>query len=333
MRAETDTAVGKPAQQSYIPELDGVRAISILLVLAAHMLPVGPSYLQLNAASGLMGMSLFFCLSGFLITRFLHDSPRIGDFLIRRIARIVPLLVLYAFIVAILIFGRWDTFAGVVSFVLNYSDNLFVAGVGHLWSICVEMHFYLLIALAVSVFGRRGFWLVPLAALVVLALRLEAHAYANIRTHLRIDEILSGSLLALFWINRARLPSWIGAVLARSFLPVLLLWMLSSHVIGGPLNYFRPYFSACLVGSLLCMPDGVARHLCRGRLLKYIAAISYALYIWHPLTILGWMDDGSRWTVYLFKRPLSFILTFVLAHASTHTIERYFMRLARSGQN
>lgn len=333
MRAEADTAGGKPAQQSYIPELDGVRAISILLVLAAHMLPVGPSYLQLNAASGLMGMSLFFCLSGFLITRFLHDSPRIGDFLIRRLARIVPLLVLYAVIVAILIFGRWDTFVGTMLFVLNYSDSLFVAGVGHLWSICVEMHFYFLIALAVLVFGRRGFWLVPLVALVVLALRMEAHAYASIRTHLRVDEILCGSLLALFWINRARLPSWIGSVLAQLFLPVLFLWVLSSHIIGGPLNYFRPYFAAGLVGSLLCMQDGVVRKLCRGRLLRYIASISYALYIWHPLTVLGWMDDGSRWTVYLFKRPLSFIVTFSLAHVSTHSIERYFMRLARSRRN
>ena len=50
-----------------LPALDGLRAISILLVLACHMLPLGPKVLQLNEAAGAMGMSLFFALSGFLI--------------------------------------------------------------------------------------------------------------------------------------------------------------------------------------------------------------------------------------------------------------------------
>ena len=59
--------------------LDGWRAISILLVLATHLLPLGPKRLQLNVTSGTMGMSLFFTLSGFLITQQLHARRNVPD--------------------------------------------------------------------------------------------------------------------------------------------------------------------------------------------------------------------------------------------------------------
>lgn len=316
-------------KQAYVPELDGVRAFSILLVLATHLLPVGPASLRLNGMTGLMGMSLFFCLSGFLITRFLHDSPAISTFLTRRIARIVPLLLLYAVIVAGLMFQRWDTFLGIVLFYLNYSDPLIFKGVSHLWSICVEGHFYLAIALVIAFFGRRGFWAVPVAAVIVLILRIDAGAYSNIRTHLRVDEILSGSMLALIWLNRSHpMLAWVIQKLSKAFFPCLVLWLLSCHDIGGPFNYLRPYFAMGLVGSILFQPEGLVRKTCRLGGLRYIAKISYALYIWHPMTALGWMSEGDKWTLYLIKRPLSFLMTFVLAHVSTHTLERYFIGLA-----
>ena len=70
--------------------LDGWRGISILCVLAAHLLPMGPKVLQMNAMFGLLGMSLFFTLSGFLITSFLLKDPPVSDFLVRRFFRILP---------------------------------------------------------------------------------------------------------------------------------------------------------------------------------------------------------------------------------------------------
>ena len=64
-----------------LPALDGLRAISILLVLAAHMLPLGPKILGLNFTAGAMGMSLFFALSGFLIASALDlPTPTFGNF-------------------------------------------------------------------------------------------------------------------------------------------------------------------------------------------------------------------------------------------------------------
>ncbi|MEO8243730.1 MAG: acyltransferase [bacterium] len=320
-------------KEGHIPELDGIRAMSILLVLATHLLPVGPARFHLNSMTGLMGMSLFFCLSGFLITRFLFERPDVRTFLTRRIARIYPLLAVYAILVPGLALSRWDASVGIVFGYINYDDPLLFKGTSHFWSICVELHFYLGIGLAVLLMGRRGFWLVPLCALLVLLLRIDDGAYQSIRTHLRIDEILSGSLLALIWLHRQHpLAEAFRRILATGFLPLLLLWLLSCHEIGGPVQYARPYLAMGVVGSIIFMPEGFIRQICRNGVLKYLAGISYALYVWHPMTAMGWLGTGGGWERYLIKRPISFALTFLLAHISTNTLETYFIRLARRGK-
>ena len=78
--------------------LDGWRGLSIIFVLACHLLPLGPKVLQLNFSAGLMGMTLFFTLSGFLITHFLLYRSSVVDFLVRRFFRILPLAWTYIII-------------------------------------------------------------------------------------------------------------------------------------------------------------------------------------------------------------------------------------------
>lgn len=317
--------------RGHIAELDGLRAFSILLVLAAHMLPLGPKFLELNAAAAAMGMSLFFCLSGFLITRFLYSTQSVAVFLWRRMARIFPLLFVYSLIVALVLAGRWDAFAAINLFVLNYRDSAFVPGVGHLWSLGVEMHFYLASALLVGLLGRRAFWFIPLGLVAVFLARYDAEAFVNIRTHLRVDEILAGAGLALIWLNPDHPASrWGIGLVRRGFWPILLLWFLSSHNATGAFMLLRPYFAMALVGCLIFEAEGCRRHLCRSRPLRYIADISYALYIWHPLTYLGWMNEGSILERYLLKRPASFALTFLLAHFSTFYFEKPIVRWVKA---
>lgn len=314
---------------TYLPELDGVRAVSILLVLATHLLPVGPARFDLNNMTGLMGMSLFFCLSGFLITRFLFENTDVRVFLVRRIARIYPLLILYALLVPGLVMGRWDATAGILFGYINYDDPALFKGTSHFWSICVELHFYLGIALAVLLAGRRGFWVVPVLAVVVTALRIHDGAYQSIRTHHRIDEILSGSLLALAWIHQSHLlATTFRRIVTIGAVPIGLLWLLSCHKIGGPVEYARPYLAASVVGAIIFASENRIRRLCRHPSLGYLAKISYALYVWHPMTALGWLGTGGGLERYLLKRPISFVLTFALAHASTYTLEAWFIRLS-----
>src|SRR5665213_3613267 len=114
-----------------IPSLDGLRAMSIGLVLAAHMLPLEPKPLSLNVTAGAMGMSLFFALSGYLIMRALL-SDSVSDFVVKRLARILPLAYLFmALAFAISGEGKAALMAQ-LAFVLNYHPELITHLTAHL---------------------------------------------------------------------------------------------------------------------------------------------------------------------------------------------------------
>lgn len=320
-------------RDDYIHEFDGIRAISIICVLAAHLLPLGPKALDLNHTFALLGMSLFFGLSGFLITTFLYKTPeRIAGFFIRRSARILPLLWLYAFIVAVMINDRWDSFFSVVFFTLNYDHAMILPAMSHLWSICVEFHFYIFIGLSVSIFGRKGLWVVPIAMLLILILRIDAGVTTNIQTHLRADEIFAGGLVALLWQNRTKSPlGRLRQMIRRGFWLWVVLLLMSCHRASGDLMYLRPLFGFMVLASMLEHQEGPVRRTLRLPLFAYIASISYALYIWHPLFRIGWLGDrGSTAFFYLVQRPIAIMLSFVFAHVSTFTLEKYFIGRGRA---
>lgn len=308
---------------AHLGDLDGFRGLSILAVLAAHMLPLGPSSLQINSMSGVMGMSIFFTLSGFLIVRFLHERPDPRVFFIRRIARIAPLLFVVSVAYALILEGRPDTFLAANLYLLNYWHAATSAATSPLWSLCVEMHFYLAIGLSVAFFGRRGLWAILPAAAVVTVLRIHDQQFANIMTHYRVDEILTGGMLALAWLHRddPRMAR-VWAVLPTLFWPAFLLWLAASHPAFAPLGPARSYLAALLIGSVLAMDGGWQKHLLSMRALAYLAAISFALYVIHSPFRHGWFDAGSDMERYLFKRPLAFAAIFALAHLSTHRLEK-----------
>jgi peptidoglycan/LPS O-acetylase OafA/YrhL len=318
----------------HIPRLDGLRAASILMVLWAHTVPVPPGIFFVSQMAGVMGMALFFCLSGYLITSTLLARPAALPFLVKRAFRIVPSLWLYLLI--LVVFVGVSPQAAVLNalFVQNYlPPSLVDAGpVGHLWSLCVEMQFYLVIGMVVWLAGVRGLWLIPVAALVITGLRIDQEVYRSTATHLRVDEILSGGCLALLlhrWPADRRV--WLPGPVTGSLLVgiAFVLWALSSHPMGGPLNYLRPYLTAAVVGLVLVSaPTGLHRVL-SSRPAAYIARISYALYIYHVLTVWGWMSEGSAVDRYLIKLPASWALMWAAAHVSTFTWEAYWQRFAR----
>jgi peptidoglycan/LPS O-acetylase OafA/YrhL len=98
---------------------------------------------------------------------------------------------------------------------------------------------------------------------------------------------------------------------------------------AGPLQYFRPYATGVLLLASLHYGAVHPETLLASRPMRYIATISYALYVIHPATAHGWMSQGSSTTKYLLKRPISFALTFVLAHISTFYWESRWQSAAR----
>lgn len=309
----------------HLPALDGWRGISILCVLAAHMLPLGPKLLQFNVMMATAGMSLFFILSGFLIVSMLMRNDNVASFLVRRVFRIVPLAWAFLIVVLLLYGADWQAWKANLLFYANLPPFYLDYHNGHFWSLSVEMQFYASIALVVLLAGRRGLALVPMACLAVTAARIAYGVPISIVTWWRIDEILAGGCLALgFGSDRVRaaaagLPVFTPFVIA----PLLLA---SCHPALSAMNYARPYCAALLIGStMMRAPDGFQRLLC-GRTLRYLARISYALYVIHPLTVAGWLGEGDVMIRYT-KRVGSFLITFLFAHLSTNYYEHYWIGL------
>ncbi|MEP7246529.1 MAG: acyltransferase [Gammaproteobacteria bacterium] len=307
----------------HLAVLDGWRGLSILFVLASHLLPLGPKAWQLNEMTGPMGMALFFTLSGFLITRILLADADIPKFLVRRGLRIVPLAWLAMAIAFPLSLSPASVYLPNFLFYANLPPQHLAEVASHLWSLCVEMQFYLAIALVVRVGGTRGLYLMPLCCVAVTANRVLDGAYVDIVTWRRVDEILAGATLALVYSRQlgTRLPAAVPKANAYLFLA---LFALSCHPLGGFMNYLRPYFAAVLVGTTLFRPTRLASAVLKSRPLRYIAAVSFALYVIHGLLVDTWLGSGDKLVKYL-KRPLFLGVTFALAHVSTFYYERHWI--------
>lgn len=305
------------------PTLDGWRGISILLVLAGHLFPLGPKYLHMNECIAAFGMAIFFTLSGFLITTTLLYRPSVTEFLIRRLCRIVPLAWLFTLIALAFAKASLQYYIAQILFVSNLPPFWLTDYTGHLWSLCVEMQFYIAIALIYFAFGRRGLCSIPVLCVAVTAHRIQDHALVSIVTSVRVDEILAGGALALI-CNTDRL-TWLRRFLGRvNPFALFALAVAASNTLLGQICYLRPYFVAGMVGATLFYEGRTARFL-RAKWLAYIAAVSYALYILHPIVGWGWLGSGSKLEKYA-KRIPELAAVFGLAHLSTFYFEDFWIR-------
>jgi len=307
--------------------LDGWRGISILLVMATHLIWLGPKSWQLNLTAGPMGMALFFTLSGFLITNFLLHNSSVTDFLIRRIARIIPLAWLFLIIVLPITDASPESWRAHMLFYANWPPMQTGSITSHFWSLCIEMQFYFGVALLFLIFKKRGLLLLPALCIAFTLFRVINGVHIGVATYFRIDEILAGATLALVYNDK----------LGRSFKNVitkfnpwllLLLFFVSSHPASEFLNYFRPYLASLLVGWTLLNENSRLSIWLHNRTLAYIGAISYALYVIHPVFIQTWLGSGDGWSKYA-KRPLYFAVTFLLAHLSTFYYENRCIALGK----
>ena len=320
-------SVRETSTENYFHVLDGWRGLSILFVLATHLLPLGPKAWRLNDTAGPVGMALFFTLSGFLIANFLIHRPNIHDFIIRRFFRIIPLAWLYLAIALPFLGAGLDAYLPHFFFYGNWPPMDFVAGTSHFWSLCVEMQFYVGIALLVLLLKDRALLLIPFLCLFITLYRVNDGVHIAINTYYRIDEILVGVIVALAYNNK------IGGLLPRFFswvnpYYVILILFVSCHPDSGFMNYFRPYLAATVVAATLYSPPPSLSKFLNLRILVYLASVSYALYVIHPLLVHTWLGSGDVIEKYA-KRPLLFAILFSLAHLSSFYYEKYWITLAK----
>ena len=240
--------------ESHVPELDGVRGVAILMVMALHFLctltPTGhlsrfEFFTTRLTGYATWGVDLFFVLSGYLITGILSSSRGnrhyFQSFYARRTLRIFPLYYGILFLLTVVIpESVLRTYVPdaleirrLQGWLWPYLTNVYVAKEGsfaipyvsHFWTLAVEEHFYLFWPFVVGLMSRTSAMraCVVLSALSV-ALRLYAHFahlniyYADVLTPFRLDALCTGAWLAL----AARGPSGLSGLASRAKPAVLL---------------------------------------------------------------------------------------------------------------
>lgn len=316
-----------------IPELDGLRALAVLPVIAFHF-----TYLKF-VVGGYLGVDLFFVLSGFLITSLLlSEESRTGtvslrDFYARRALRILPPL--FACILLALATVPTTTLAGALAagfFASNMVDSRLLGGLLHTWSISVEEHFYFawpLLFLALR--GKRTRFL-AWTILVVLAVRvvlvsMKMDVYTA--TYTRADSLAVGCYAALMMAAKGK-PRW-GAWVAPAALAAVTLLLLFTPWMYFPMLSFGFTFYAMLCAVLIVAAissRGVASRILSAAPLQYVGRRSYGLYLYHMPVFLAferYRTDEEPATLAMFT-VLRVAATFAIAEISWRTIEAWAAR-------
>jgi peptidoglycan/LPS O-acetylase OafA/YrhL len=296
----------------YRPELDGVRGISILLVLGLHFTPR-------LVPGGYFGVEVFFVLSGFLITSLLLQewertrTISLKDFYFRRALRLGPALLLYLLLLGVyaLVFlsseHAREIYSGILltlSYVSNWVIALkptYPAGILTItWSLAVEEQFYLVWPLILFLLlhkkvSRR--WIISIIVLAVTAIVVHRtwlwQAGAPFRrlyyaTDTRADGLMLGCLIGclMSWRLMPRSRFVELSLKALTAVAILFLGYLVFTTRSNP-ALFKGVFTlaslaiAIIIAVLVTWPDSRGIGILRFAPLVWIGRISYGLYLWH----------------------------------------------------
>lgn len=348
-----------------LPDLDGVRAVAVLLVIfghaaAAHALPASvlTRLLVSSLGNAALGVQLFFVLSGFLITSLLlreragTSEIRLGAFYTRRVRRIFPAFFAYIAVIGLMnVSGVVDIdsshFVAAITQTWNYqvlwiSEPHSPSGVwyfGHYWTLSLEEQYYLLWPLTLILLPRRA---IP-ATLLGLALLMpfiriawyvgfpEHRGSLGMFFHTASDSLMWGSLLGFLMLDP---PAWLVKATAHRGIRA---WVLFTMFIVQP-------WAAEAWGGRWTLPFGISlnavastyviatlrchadwRRALSSRPLAIIGVMSYSLYIWQQLFLAPDWAGGPR-------LPLWAALPLLCGTAwlSWRFIERPFLLVSRA---
>jgi peptidoglycan/LPS O-acetylase OafA/YrhL len=330
-----------------IPSLDGLRAFSISLVILSHIakfssLP-GSAYVD---ARGPLGVSVFFIISGFLITHLLlKGAERTGEvnlkrFYTRRFFRIFPPFYTYLAFLGLLwgigaLPEHLPSFASAATYTWDYYHGARGWFLTHTWSLSVEEQFYLLWPASLSLAGQKRSVTVALtvilgAPLIRLGTYLAAPSLRGsmgTMFHTRSDTLLCGCLLALLYDH----PSLkrIGRTLLKpAFVIAALIFLfaispaLASRLRGYyTLSVGMTLESACIALLVLyCIwnPESGPGRVLNSPILRHIGVVSYSLYLWQQFWLAPSLPLGPI--------PIRILLALASAELSFRLVERPMFR-------
>lgn len=336
------TSTNEPVHRDDIPSLDGLRAISIALVLVGHSIKVGSHSFGFTALClhADLGVRTFFVISGFLITTLLlsersqSGTISLRSFYIRRALRILPAFFLFVGCVALLaIFGITPVPSWFWFYALTYTVNFAPLGVwvlGHLWTLSVEEQFYLLWPLVTKRAKPRTCGAVAVFAIFASQLfyavnrlsgsPLKDHAFPFV-----CGPLAMGCLLA---IGAGKVRNVIVSSKLLSDSRVLALTLVLIALLDAVPTYFGMITNCLLtlcVARLVFIPSGVAGRILNSAPLVLIGKLSYSLYLWQEL----FLNPFSSRAPIPIPFPVSLVAIFAVASASYFGLEVRLMGLRR----
>lgn len=343
----------------YMPGLDGLRALSVIAVIAYH--------LNLAWASGgFLGVGIFFTLSGYLITDQLimqwQSSRKINlkNFWLRRLRRLAPAVLFMLMIVYLwlLVFDRprLSTFQNELAPVIFYFHNWWLifhkvsyfdsfglqSPIGHLWSLAVEAQFYflwpiILVILLHFVSKRRSLiysiLIGAIASILAMALIYQPGADPSrvyFGTDTRAFALLIGAAFAVAFPSR-KLPRQISAQSRRildfiggaGLLGIIMIILRTNeydtYLYTGGLALFS--IISAFVTVILAHPASRAAKLIGCKPLRWIGVRSYSLYLWHYPVIILTNPAVDTGGLNIVRMILQIAVTFFLADLSWRFIE------------
>ena len=341
----------------YYHNLDGLRGIAALMVVLFHFFTYdNSSYLtnlnefQKFTEFGQHGVSLFFVLSGFVISRILIQTRGSKNyfkrFYKRRILRIFPLYYLFLIIYYYLPYVYNDSIIGFklqlpFYFYLQNLTNLLnieASGPGHFWTLAVEEHFYMLWPLVIFIVNPKNLGKVILISFILIFalkyLMIGEGFSINKFTFTRIDQIMLGSYLAIFELNgffKKKNALKIMIMIGVSVIPIgVLVYFFSEQIyyLKEMMKYpILGIFFFSLIGVLMILSeDNIFNKILSSRILQYLGRLSYGIYVWHIL-ILVILSKFFISKILFIDLVLTFSLTVLMAHVSYYYFEKYFLNL------
>ena len=358
-----------PPSTNHRPELDGLRALAVLLVIASH-LPVP------HLTGGWIGVDVFFVLSGYLITSILvreferTSTIALGRFYLRRVLRLYPALITMFVVCAIWYqhFATWPpnftvhvpftSYLRTVGFgafyledfVLGYTGNPH-GSLGHTWSLALEEQFYLVWGPLLWLSLKRGWSVAWVSGTLMLASTASlvwgsgsspGLPLTYYRPDSRANELFLGCLLAVLLPRlQARLATTRGISNFYSFVGLASLigvQFFSDHMTRTtlfPLEEVWAGISAAIV--IVGLTVGAERSLVSRALSTWpavsIGRISYGMYLWLiPITVvlIPYYFFLWHWDFNWWLYSIISLATIIaVASASYFLIEKRFLRLKR----
>ena len=298
-----------------IPTLDGWRGIAVLLVLADHVRFALHAEASPGVATGQHGVTIFFVLSGFLITSKLMEEKNatgsidLRSFYLRRFFRLMPAAWVFLLLAAIgaVISDRSATAArGIFSSLFFWRNYAYLFGpdhglTGHFWSLSIEEQFYLVWPFLMVIAGRRAIRWVAVTGAVAIALYrfvswdrlIQLPLWKICGTHLRADALLIGCVAALFLpLIKTYLRAWMA-------LPLL------AALIACFIHYraLIPASESLTIAALLLVTSQCRTAVFQvldWKPLAFLGTISYGVYLWQQLFMLEVYGGGSVYLSFAF---------------------------------